>query len=167
MEVAPPGQEVAYNGLILLRREGARRVKQPAAGPHQVGGHGRHAALSPGASGDDGRTPLNAFQAAEHRLAGAGGIDEHAVEHRPEGRRQPSRLLVGHQDVDRTPAGQIVGQQAGAPGVNVIGDQQAVVVQGAPQRGTAAGRGQTRGQMRRLAARRGGQIEDEFPWCGG
>ena len=141
------GKEGRGLGFVLLRGKGAGGQQQITARLDKGGGRVQDGRAERGAVADKGRAVLRGGGRllAEHALARAGGVHQHAVKHPGQRGGQAGGVLVGDNGVGHTHALEVLAQHAGAGGVVFVGQQQPLP-------------GQRRRQLGRFTARRGAQV---------
>ena len=148
VEIGMALQERGDGFLVFVAVEGAGGVHQPAAGTKHLCRPIQYLCLPPGAARRGRRIPLTPRVrfAAEHALAGAGGVAEYGVKGLGPFLCQRVRIGVHHGGIAHAHALQIGGEHLCPGGLRLIGDQQSLTAQ-------------RRGDLRTLAAGRGAQIQ--------
>lgn len=115
--------------FIFFGGEGAGSVAQPPTGADELGGGVQDGGLAEGASGDEFGGPVTGGFGGltEHAFAGAGGINEDAVEIFGKGIRKTLGSLVRDESVARTPAFEVFGEVPHPLGVDFVSDQDSLV----------------------------------------
>src|SRR5690606_28702257 len=125
--VEEPGDDL----LVLLGREGARRVDEAAAGPHQCRRVVEEVELATGAPGDRRGAPLGPRGLAlrKHRLARTRRVQEHTVEDGAEVLDEALGALGGHDRVPDPEPLEVAGQLPRPPPMYVVRDEDALAAE--------------------------------------
>ena len=148
LEIGMRAQKFPHGALVFQPVERARGIHQLSAGAHHVRRVVQNRRLPRGAARGRVRVPLGrGFRvAAEHALAGAGRVHQHAVEKRGQRARQRFRRSGGYKGVRDAQPLEVSEQDARAGKLDLVGKQEAPAVQ--PRRDLPA-----------FAAGRGAQVE--------
>ena len=148
LEIGMRAQKFPHGSLVFQPVERARGIHQPAAGAHHARRVVQNRRLPRGAARGRVRVPLGRGLrvAAEHALAGAGRVHQHAVKKRGQRARQRFRRRGGHERVCHAQPLEVSEQDARAGKLDLVGKQEAPAVQ--PRRDLPA-----------FAAGRGAQVE--------
>jgi hypothetical protein len=124
------GEECPHHLLVLFGREGAGRVDQAAPGSHEPGSRLQEVHLPARAPVHDCGAPVQARSGAlvEHRLTGAGGVQEHAIEPGAEPFGEAFDRLRSDDRVAHPPPLEVAHQLPRPLGDGIVGYEDAVIV---------------------------------------